>query len=220
MSTPIVFVASKRFMGAWASPPKEFRNEQKLDVTSAGAKNSKNRVTFSPMEMKGYTDADEGTYPCYEAYWQSLKVIDGIDHTGRKKYWKSIKTPKRRDPKMNIIEKGKKIGTRSVLHAKHKRFSNQQINYVDSRKLIYVPDYFKYIKDEPHFLELKRQVQAGKVFIVYDYDGPKNSDGDLACERVTVEMLRQRIHDTSFPFGHGFVVAAALAGIPPEAYTI
>ena len=36
--------------------------------------------------------------------------------------------------------------------------------------------------------------------------------------RVTPEMLRERINDVRFPFGHGYVVAAMAAGIPAAAY--
>ena len=32
-------------------------------------------------------------------------------------------------------------------------------------------------------------------------------------EEVTLELLRRKIEDTRFPFGHGYVVAGLLAGV-------
>jgi hypothetical protein len=31
-------------------------------------------------------------------------------------------------------------------------------------------------------------------------------------------MLRAKIADPTYPFGHGYVVAATIAGIPPDMY--
>jgi hypothetical protein len=38
------------------------------------------------------------------------------------------------------------------------------------------------------------------------------------CLEVTQEMLMEKINDTRFPFGHGYVVAAWLAGLEPKDY--
>jgi len=35
---------------------------------------------------------------------------------------------------------------------------------------------------------------------------------------VTKEMLKEKLNDPSFPFGHGYVVAAAILGLTPEDY--
>ena len=53
----------------------------------------------------------------------------------------------------------------------------------------------------------------------YDYDGPKLGDGTPIYEEVTVDMLKRYIEHTQFPCGHGYVVAALVAGIQPEEYT-
>ena len=219
----LVFVASMKMRGERAAPPEGYVAE-KINVTSAQAKNSVDRITFSPMNGVPYTCPHEGTFKMgFEAYWQSLKVIFGLDHAKRKEeFWKVIKKPKRRDPKMKIMKNGRVAGYKRVMHAKHKRFPNRELDYVDSRKQVYVPDYYNLIKDAPRFLALKNMVQSGgdasKVVVVYDFDGPKTTEGDVTCERVTVEMLRERINDTTHPFGHGYVVAAGLAGISPEEY--
>ena len=94
------------------------------------------------------------------------------------------------------------------------------MNYVESRKKVYVPDYYKMVmnKYEAEHLQLLQQ-HSSRPIVVYDFDGPRNLKGEPICEKVTVEMLRERINDASKPFGHGFVVAAMVAGIEPAQYT-
>ena len=202
-----VFVAAKNMRGKWANRPE---GAVVVDVTSAQAKNHPSRLTFSPMTMKPYTDTDEGNFPNFEAYWQSLKVIENVPHMAAKQWWKSITKPARRDPKMK---------KNRVLHSKHARFPGQEIGYVESRKKVYVPDYYNTIKNHSHLLEIRKK-HEGKCIVVYDFDGPRDKDGLPVTEEIDIEMLKRRINDERFPFGHGFVVAAALAGIAPEAYTV
>jgi hypothetical protein len=53
---------------------------------------------------------------------------------------------------------------------------------------------------------------------VSDFDGPRDADGQPLIEEVTVDLLRDKIEDVAHPFGHGYVVAAKLLGIPAAAY--
>ena len=55
------------------------------------------------------------------------------------------------------------------------------------------------------------------TYIVYDFDGPRDEHNNRV--RGSVEMLVRKINDDRVPFGHGYVVAAALADIAPEQYT-
>ena len=43
-------------------------------------------------------------------------------------------------------------------------------------------------------------------------------DGGVTCLEVTEELLIDKINDTRHPFGHGYVVASILAGIPVQNY--
>lgn len=200
-----VYIASKNFKGKWAERPK---GAVVVDVTSAQAKGSANRIAFSPMNMKQYTDPHEGEFPNFEAYWQSIKVIENVPHAPAKQWWKSIDKPKRRHPKMK---------KNRVMHAEHARYPGRMFGYVESRKKVYVPDYFDMIKDNSHLLHL-REKHKGQCVVVYDFDGPRHDDGTPAIEEVTVAMLRRKINEERVPFGHGFVVAAALANITPDEY--
>ena len=214
-----VHVAAKNMRGAWADCS-HLKNPYKVDVTSAQAKASPFRVAFSPMHMGlPYVCPDEGTFPNFEAYWQSLKVLDTHAHPGEDKkhkdFWKTIKKATRRHPALRAKHAAR------VLGAKHKRFPGELMGYVESRKKVYVPDYYNMIKDKDESEKLRIIGDASRTpIVVYDFDGPRDAKGNPVCEKVTVDMLRERINDESKPFGHGFVVAAMIAGIGPEQYTL
>ena len=202
-----IYVASKNMRGEWAPRPD---GAIVIDVTSAQRKDAPNRLCFSPMTMKTYTDAHEGSFPNFEAYWQSLKVIESVPHAQAKQWWKAIDKPKRRHPKMKMNR---------VLHSKHRRLPDQQLGYVESRKKVYVPDYYNTIKNSMQLLDLQRgYIVEDRTYVIYDFDGPRDDDKKPVCEEVCVDMLKRKINDDRVPFGHGYVVAAALAGIKPELY--
>jgi len=203
-----VYIAAKNMRGIWAQPPGP--NVIKLDVTSAQPKNSVNRIAFSPMTDQPHSDPHEGTFPNFEAYWQSLKVIETVDHQEAKRWWKSIAKPKRRHPKQL---------KHRVLHAVHKRYPDEQLDYVTSRKRIYVPDYAKRIANNATLVSFKEKHEQGATIVVYDFDGPRDASNHPVCLPLTAYLLRKKIHEEQHPFGHGYVVAALIAGIDPDKYT-
>ena len=74
------------------------------------------------------------------------------------------------------------------------------------------------IKKEEYLIYLRTLVKLGESIVVYDFDGPRDSDNDPICLEVTREMLKQKINDPVHPFGHGYIVAGLLAGIRPKSY--
>jgi hypothetical protein len=198
-----IFIASMNMRGKWADPIIE--NSIKVNVTSTQAKNNKDRISFSPMnEIK---DGYKG-YWNFESYWQSGKVYEDIPLEKTKKWWKELKQPKRRYPN----SKGKK-----VLHAEFDG-NDQKMDYITSRKEVYVPEYFGLIKKKDRLKYWKNMLKNGHNLIIYDFDGPRNLDGTVTCLELTKELLIEKINDTRFPFGHGYVVAATIANIKPELY--
>ena len=197
-----VYIASMNLRGTWATSPP---NTKKVNVTSAQRKNHKFRLAFSPMtpiqnKYKGYY--------CFENYWQSGKRYHDIDSKKVTEWWKKQNKGKRRYPD----GKGKQ-----VLYAKFPHIS-ENLGYIESRKQVYVPEYFNLIKNNPVLLELKKELSNGTNLVVYDFDGIRNDDGTPTCKKVTLELLKDKMLDTRYPFGHGYVVAAAILGINPEAY--
>ena len=197
-----VYIASMNLRGTWATSPP---NTKKVNVTSAQRKDHKFRLAFSPMtpiqnKYKGYY--------CFENYWQSGKRYQDIDSKKITDWWKKQNKGRRRYPD----GKGKQ-----VLYAKFSHI-NENLGYIESRKQVYVPEYFNLIKNNPVLIELKKELSNGKNLVVYDFDGIRNDDGTPTCKKVTLELLKDKMLDTRYPFGHGYVVAAAILGINPEAY--
>lgn len=170
-----------------------------LDVTSAQPLKSENRG-FSPMGREPF----EGAFNL-EAGWQRLKKHPGIPLETSQKWWAKIETPKRRYP-----------GSRQVEYAQLD--DGRQLGYIESRKQWYVPKYQKFMAEKPIAAKWAQRVRGGEDVVVCDFDGPKLPDGTPTCLEVTADMLREKLNDPRHPFGHGYVVAAHLAGIPLEHY--
>ena len=198
-----VYIASMNMRGAWATQP---NNTLKLNVTSAQSLNSLDRKDFSPMTKinggyKGYWN--------FETYWQAGKIYSSIPKVKTKKYWKELKEPKRRYPG----SKGMK-----VLYAEFDDYPNEQMDYVTSRKKVYVPEYFNLVKNRERAKHWKKIIENGHDVVIYDFDGPRDENGKPICLQVDKEMLIKKINDVTFPFGHGYVIAAYLAGLEPKDY--
>ena len=196
-----VYIASKKMRGAWAPRPE---GVVILDVTSAQGKNSTRRRDFSPMSS--IENTYKGLY-CFENYWQSGKLIEGIDRTTQVSWWKKQIKGKRRYPK----SKDKQVFC-SLFEDGIPR------NYIESRKKIYVPEYFNLMRVTESFDEFKNLVKCGINVVIYDFDGPRNLNGENECKEMTLELLKNKIADPRHPFGHGYIVAAALKGIYPPEY--
>jgi hypothetical protein len=197
-----VFIASMNLRGEWSPAP---INAIKVNVTSA-QRHTKNRHDFSPMThieggYKGFWN--------FEAFWQSGKVFDGIQEKKVKDYWHNVKEPKRRYP----LSKGRK-----VLYACFEHMPEEKMDYITSRKKVYVPCYFDLMKNSEMSLYWKKKVEEGNDIVIYDFDGPRDINGGVKCLEVTNELLFEKINDTRFPFGHGYVVAGWIKGICPDEY--
>ena len=203
-ATMSVYIASMNMRGAWA--PKPAANLTVINVTSAQGTANKNRRDFSPMTESNYLGTDGVSYYNFEAFWQSGKIYEDIPEAKTKAYWRAVKEPKRRYP-------GSKL--KKVLHAK---WENEEMDWVTSRKKVYVPLYHEYMKDKEQALFWKEQVKKGVDVILYDFDGPRLPTGEPTSALVTKELLQEKINDTRFPFGHGYIVAAYLAGIEQEEF--
>ena len=198
-----VYIASMNMRGEWAKKPND--NIISVNVTSAQAKNSQNRLAFSPMTeiiggYKGYRD--------FEGYWQAAKVFEGLSHEKCKTWWRQLKEPKRRYPGAKGL---------NVLCARFDEI-DEDLDYVSSRKRVYVPEYFNLVKNRETMLYWKQKVDEGFDIIIYDFDGPREPNGNVSCKEVSKKLLIDKINDTRFPFGHGYIIAAYLSGITPEEY--
>jgi len=224
-----VFIASKNMRGKWAKQPALGKAPKVVDVTSAQFKASHFRRDFSPMQSVdgGYKAPDGLTYLNFEHFWQGGKVWPApIGKSAREFFLKRTK-PTRRLP-----------GTRGKrpMHAQWDIPSCRgEMQYVEARKKVYVPFYHAYMEGCESLKLLKKHVEDGGDVVIYDFDGPRLlrgqadfmggitgevalMDDDVACMEVTPALLKEKMKDETYPFGHGYVVAASLAVIPYETF--
>jgi len=208
-----VYVCGMKMRGLQAKPPEDCK---RLNVTSGQGKTKEDRICFSPMHLEesekdlvAFKD-----YPNMEAYWQKGKRFQGVDPAKIEEWWKKIKSAKRRYPGSK-----EKICT----HSEFPDYAGKdRLNWIDSRKRVYVPMYkdkiFSKERFKARFKYWKDQVDSGVNVAVYDYDGPRDEQGGPVAREVSVEMLREEINQTNYPFGHGFVVGAMLIDIDFETF--
>mgnify|MGYP001167086717 FL=1 len=194
-----VYIASMNCRGKWATKP---HGVLSLNVTSAQPKKSQERIDLSPMHLKGYKG-----FINFEAYWQSGKVWDTIPREESILWWKTQTKAKRRYPK-----------GRKVLCSIFEDISEKELDYVSSRKCVYVPEYAAYISNTDSLKKWKNIVNGGQDVAVFDFDGPRTPSGSVDIKEITLDLLKDKIHDTRVPFGHGYVVSALLAGISIESF--
>lgn len=199
-----VYIASMNMRGKWATPPD---GAIKVNVTSAQSKKGKYRLAFSPMTpieggYKGYWN--------FESFWQSGKVFEDVSIEVSKKWWRELEVAKRRYPK----SKGKR-----VMYAMFDGDENKY-DYVDSRKKVYVPQYYQLIKTRGKQIleDLGKKISDGVDLVIYDFDGPRTSSGEVCCRELTVDLLKEKINSTRHPFGHGYIVGASILGIETSEY--
>jgi hypothetical protein len=78
--------------------------------------------------------------------------------------------------------------------------------------------YYELIKEREMTLHWKKALEKGKSITIYDFDGPRTEEGACMCLKVTEETIRERMNDSKHPFGHGYIIACAIAGIDPEVF--
>jgi hypothetical protein len=203
-----IYIASMKLRGAHAATPE---GAIRKNVTSAQRKDSILRRDFSPM-----TPSD-GPYYNFEGWWQSRKrykrhgkPVSPAKAEQIEQWWRKQQAPKRRctiaHPKDGY----------EVSHAEDEQ--GTRYSYTESRKQLYVPRYLDMIRGREALTQCKQAAADGQDQVFVDFDGPKADDGTPICEEVTVETLRKYINSTKFPFGHGWAIAAEVAGIDHQLY--
>ena len=214
-----------------------------LDVTSGSGNKIAGRqikLDFSPMLIGPVTVGKQKAQK-FENWWQGGKVYPDIGHVNSDD---DVPTAKWYAFRQNVYtqEKGVRhpsctksssiafVDDKGHNHYKYHvpKFSlydigngDQKLDYIEARKLAYVPIYAKLIRTSKSFKEMMKMVDRGEKLQILDLDGPRDGDlHGLKTHLITVDLLKNKINDKSAPFGHGYIVAALLAGIEPEEYTI
>ncbi|MHB1952480.1 MAG: hypothetical protein ACYCOU_01930 [Sulfobacillus sp.] len=102
-----------------------------------------------------------------------------------------------------------------------------ELDYLQSRRAIYLPLYVGLAKQHPLFAELRLRLSRGESLLIAETDGPHQESLDYYRERYGVPAdfisqgsvlateynLKILLDDSRHPFGHGYCLAAALLGI-------
>ncbi|CAH6419934.1 Hypothetical protein HVR_LOCUS996 [uncultured virus] len=103
--------------------------------------------------------------------------------------------------------------------------SNPKLDYIESRKRIYLPIYMRAVVKEPSFWELRNRRLNGENLLIIEVDGPhqeslnyykdKYNVGDDFIEKDSVEATESNLaillNDPKHPFGHGYCLAWSLS---------
>lgn len=123
-----------------------------------------------------------------------------------------------------------KAASRQCLFSIHEDDLESRLNYVESRKQIYLRSYLEAVVKEDQFKELQDRLAGGENLLIIEVDGPHQESlsyyvntygvSELFFQHSTVQATKRNlkilINDTKHPFGHGYCLAAALLGITEE----
>jgi hypothetical protein len=101
---------------------------------------------------------------------------------------------------------------------------SDKLDYIESRKITYLPLYCKLVKKKDQFIELKSRLENGENLLIIEVDGPhheslkyyqeKYNVDDKFIENSTIlinkEAIQIMLNDPKHPFGHGYCLAMAL----------
>ncbi len=101
------------------------------------------------------------------------------------------------------------------------------LDYIQSRKAIYLPYYNNAVKQHPEFLNLQARLHQGENLLIIEVDGPRARSmehykktygvGDNFIENDTILVDAQRLeillNDDRERYGHGYCLAGCLLGI-------
>lgn len=99
-----------------------------------------------------------------------------------------------------------------------------ELDYIEARKNIYLPEYIKCIKKLPKFKELSERLKKRENLLIIEVDGPHEESLDYYKEKygvkddfienstmlATKENLDIMLNDEKHPFGHGYCLAWGL----------
>lgn len=194
------------------------------------------RFDFSPLFL---APVNEPRAKTVEGFWQGGKVYPQLGHLNANGQltdkWRAFRDaeyaymkgdpPKGRRRPPSIKSKNFVVGEDGKRHWKnhipvfavYDRDEQKRLDYIDARKQAYVPTYYDSVIQTDSFKALKKLVDDGEeTVMLLDYDGPRNESGYV---KIDVPTLVRLINDPSAPFGHAYVLAAALLGIEKEQFT-
>jgi hypothetical protein len=99
-----------------------------------------------------------------------------------------------------------------------KEGNEHRLDYISTRKEIYVKEYIRLIKNLPEYIKLLDKLKNGENIMICEVDVPsKNKKGEYGkdCNEndicyMSIEKLELLLNDTNEAFGHGLCLAYSL----------
>lgn len=149
-----------------------------IDVTSNSESEFKQLSPFYPVGNIPVPGMPEEKALCVEGIWQGLKVFENYDYD--KSYF-------------NISTKNIKRTVRKYGKIKGHFYQGKILNYIDARKIIYLPSYRFVLENKKKALILKLQeIASKKTLVLLDY------------------TTNESIFNTNKPLSHAAIIKAAI----------
>lgn len=212
-----IFIGQKQQRGVKGDRAARRNGAVSIDVTSASMNllgpDQIRASTLSPFKVGPVFDKHDKDLKAefFENRWQYGKMWPTAGHISadgtptpkwfefRSKGYKSRKAKRRPLPKKEFG-----FATKSY-------YNGRLHGYVESRKAIYVPEYRDLISSASAVKEMKSMLNDGESILILDNDAPPKTKWPEGRE-MTQELWNEMIEDAELPFGHGYVVAALIAG--------
>jgi hypothetical protein len=197
-------------------------NTLRIDVSSGSMKKIDNlsMKNLSPLLLGPVYDLEGNEYIRFENLWQYNKVYPQLGHWDPIREEPTTKWYEWRNKGMTKVKNGKGIRTPDEISKLKKIgswkpigawWNNKLLGYIDSRKQIYIPKYIEAIKKSEEYQVLENMVAKGTKILIIELDGP-NLDEFPNGLLVTEKSINDALHNEKYPYGHGYVIAAQLAG--------
>ena len=196
----------------------------RIDVTSC-SRNEKMAKDLSPLYIGPVVSSDGIVALTFENLWQygkvypliydeNKKIVSGVDEFGnpseefykwRKRFYELKKEKGTRHPSFPS-----KIRHRDCLYMVHfdKEGNLEKLDYVTSRKKIYIPEYAKLIVNTDSFKYLKQLYENGSKIALCDFDAWNYYGPNLDQDTTIIDV----VNDPTFKVGHGYVIKMLLQG--------
>lgn len=151
----------------------------------------------------------------FENFWQYGKVWPSLGHAKKKdgkwqvtKKWEIFRDKGYADP----------VAHRRPVEVKKEKpsfavYENTMMDYITSRKRVYIPYYCQAVKNTIAIEALVEMVKSGQNIMILDFDGPPRKDRETGKDlwpdglEINKENIIKMVNNPKFAFGHGYVVA-------------
>jgi hypothetical protein len=217
MSRGKVYIGQKQQRGVAGDRAAKRDGVLSIDVTSASmtllGADKVRASTLSPFRVGPVVDKSDTQLSAriFENRWQYGKMWPTANHINADGSPSPEWFKFRAKGYASNIPKRRPLPKKQYGFATSSFYNGRVHGYVESRKLIYVPEYMELIRHSSAIREMRDHLDEGTSILVLDNDAPPKTMWREGRE-MTQELWDEMIDNKDLPFGHGYVVAALLAG--------